>query len=132
LILLDVDFFKRYNDAYGHLAGDDCLRQVAGAIKSVVRRPADLVARYGGEEFAIILPNTDIQGAVCVAQTMRQAVSNLAIPHSQSKVCGYVTVSLGVAGTVANLELSPQHLINAADAALYAAKKEGRDRVAYV
>jgi diguanylate cyclase (GGDEF)-like protein len=132
LILLDVDFFKRYNDAYGHLAGDDCLRQVAGAIKSVVRRPADLAVRYGGEEFAVILPNTDIQGAVCVAEAIRQAVSNLAIPHSQSKVCGYVTVSLGVAGTVANLELSPQHLINAADAALYAAKKEGRDRVAYV
>lgn len=132
LILLDVDFFKRYNDAYGHLAGDDCLRQVAGAIKSVVRRPGDLVARFGGEEFAVILPNTNIEGAVFVAEAIRQAVSNLAIPHSQSKVCGYVTVSLGVASSVPNSELSPQHLMNAADAALYAAKKEGRDRVAYL
>jgi len=129
LIFLDVDFFKLYNDTYGHLAGDDCLRQLASAFKSIVKRPADLVARYGGEEFAVILPNTEIQGAVYMAQTIRQAVRNLAIPHAQSSVCDRVTVSLGVASIVPNSEISPQDLINAADKALYLAKRQGRDQV---
>ncbi|MEA5625905.1 PAS domain S-box protein [Nostoc sp. UHCC 0251] len=129
LILLDVDFFKLYNDTYGHLAGDDCLRQLASTFKSIVKRPADLVARYGGEEFAVILPNTEIQGAVYMAQTIRQAVRNLAIPHAQSSVCDRVTVSLGVVSIVPNSEISPQDLINAADKALYIAKQQGRDQV---
>ncbi|MDZ8136400.1 MAG: PAS domain S-box protein [Nostoc sp. DedQUE04] len=129
LILLDVDFFKLYNDTYGHLGGDDCLRQLASALKNIVKRPADLVARYGGEEFAIILPNTEIQGAIYVAQTIRQAVRDLAIPHAQSRVCDRVTVSLGVVSIVPNSEISPTDLINAADKALYVAKQQGRDRV---
>ncbi|WP_392482438.1 PAS domain S-box protein [Nostoc sp. C110] len=129
LILFDVDFFKRYNDTYGHLAGDDCLRQLGSALKSVIKRPADLVARYGGEEFAVILPNTEIEGAISVAQTIRQAVSDLIIPHAQSSVCDRVTVSLGVASIVPNSETSPQDLINAADKSLYIAKQQGRDRV---
>ncbi|PHM09884.1 PAS domain S-box protein [Nostoc sp. 'Peltigera malacea cyanobiont' DB3992] len=129
LILLDVDFFKLYNDTYGHLGGDDCLRQLASALKNIVKRPADLVARYGGEEFAIILPNTEIQGAIYVAQTIRQAVRDLAIPHTQSRVCDRVTVSLGVVSIVPNSEISPPDLINAADKALYVAKQQGRDRV---
>ncbi len=129
LIFLDVDFFKLYNDTYGHLAGDDCLRQLASAFKSIIKRPADLVARYGGEEFAVILPNTEIQGAVYMAQTIRQAVRNLAIPHAQSSVCDRVTVSLGVVSIVPNSEISPQDLINTADKALYIAKQQGRDQV---
>lgn len=129
LILLDVDFFKLYNDTYGHLGGDDCLRQLASALKNIVKRPADLVARYGGEEFTIILPNTEIQGAIYVAQTIRQAVCDLAIPHTQSRVCDRVTVSLGVVSIVPNSEISPPDLINAADKALYVAKQQGRDQV---
>ncbi|MCC5645893.1 PAS domain S-box protein [Nostoc sp. CHAB 5824] len=129
LILFDVDFFKLYNDTYGHLAGDDCLRQLGSAFNSIVKRPADLVARYGGEEFAVILPNTEIQGAIYIAQTIRQAVRNLAIPHAQSSVCDRVTVSLGVISIVPNSEISPQDLINAADKALYIAKQQGRDQV---
>ncbi|MEH1919251.1 PAS domain S-box protein [Nostoc sp.] len=129
LILLDVDFFKLYNDTYGHLGGDDCLRQLASALKNIVKRPADLVARYGGEEFTIILPNTEIQGAIYVAQTIGQAVRDLAIPHAQSRVCDRVTVSLGVVSIVPNSEISPPDLINAADKALYVAKQQGRDRV---
>ncbi|MCL1466973.1 diguanylate cyclase [Argonema galeatum] len=138
LILLDVDFFKSYNDTYGHLAGDDCLRLVADTIKSAIQRPEDLVARYGGEEFAVILPNTDASGSVIVAEAIRQAIHDLAIPHAQSRVCDRalglkidrLTVSLGVASTVPKKGLLPQYLINAADKALYTAKKEGRDRVA--
>ncbi len=129
LILFDVDFFKPYNDTYGHLAGDDCLQQIASALLSIVKRPADLVARYGGEEFCVILPNTEIKGAIHLAQGIRQAVRNLGIPHTQSSVCDHVTVSLGVVSTVPNSEMSPQDLINEADKALYTAKQEGRDRV---
>ncbi|MEH1868364.1 MAG: PAS domain S-box protein [Nostoc sp.] len=129
LILFDVDFFKRYNDTYGHLAGDDCLRQLGSALKSVIKRPADLVARYGGEEFAVILPNTEIEGAISVAQTIRQAVYDLNFPHAQSSVRDRITVSLGVASIVPNSETSPQDLINAADKSLYIAKQQGRDQV---
>ncbi|WP_414568069.1 PAS domain S-box protein [Nostoc sp. CCY 9925] len=129
LILFDVDFFKPYNDTYGHLAGDNCLQRIASALLSIVKRPADLVARYGGEEFAVILPNTEIKGAIHLAQAIRQAVRNLAIPHAQSSVCDYVTVSVGVVSTVPNGEMSPQDLINEADKALYTAKQQGRDRV---
>ncbi|MDZ8079473.1 MAG: PAS domain S-box protein [Nostoc sp. SerVER01] len=129
LILFDVDFFKPYNDTYGHLAGDNCLQRIASALLSIVKRPADLVARYGGEEFAVILPNTEIKGAIHLAQGIRQAVRNLAIPHAQSSVCDYVTISVGVVSTVPNGEMSPQDLINEADKALYTAKQQGRDRV---
>ncbi len=129
LILFDVDFFKLYNDTYGHLAGDDCLRQLASALKNIVKRPADLVARYGGEEFAVILPNTEIQGAIYLAETIRQAVRDLAIPHAQSRVCDRITVSLGVVSIVPNCEISPPDLINAADKALYIGKQQGRDQV---
>lgn len=129
LIMLDVDFFKLYNDTYGHLAGDDCLRQVAGTIKTVVQRSTDLAARYGGEEFAIVLPNTDTSDSVYIAEKIRRSVHNLAIPHARSKVADRVTVSLGVACMVPKKEFLPQDIINAADRAMYQAKKEGRDRV---
>jgi|JI7StandDraft_1071085.scaffolds.fasta_scaffold00217_11 diguanylate cyclase (GGDEF)-like protein/PAS domain S-box-containing protein len=129
LIFLDVDYFKRYNDTYGHLAGDDCLKQIAQVLTTVIHRPADLIARYGGEEFAIILPHTNIDGALHIAGTVLRRIQNLKIPHSQSLIKPYVTVSIGVASIIPTLELLPQDLIHAADQSLYLAKKSGRDRI---
>jgi two-component system, cell cycle response regulator len=128
LVLCDVDYFKRYNDCYGHQCGDDCLKQVAKAMSRAVKRPADLVARYGGEEFAVILPNTDTEGAVIVAQEIRAEIQQLKIPHADSEVNPYVTLSLGISSIIPWLDLSPENLIAAADVALYQAKKQGRDR----
>lgn len=129
LILFDIDYFKLYNDTYGHLAGDDCLRQVAIAISEISRRPADLFARYGGEEFAVILPYTDLSGAIHLAEVIRQRIHSLEIPHSESLVSNHITVSLGVACIIPNGDVSPQELINSADRSLYTAKQKGRDRV---
>ncbi|MGC9504013.1 sensor domain-containing diguanylate cyclase [Baaleninema sp.] len=128
LILLDIDFFKDYNDGYGHQAGDDCLKQVARALETTTRRPADVVARYGGEEFAIVLPNTDEAGAVCVAGLVRSTLRNLQLVHARSPVNPYVTVSMGVASLVPFPEAEPDLLVAAADRALYRAKQNGRDR----
>ena len=128
LILCDIDYFKRYNDTYGHQAGDACLQKVAEAIARAVRRPGDLVARYGGEEFAIVLPNTDLAGAMRVAEEIRVRVRGLGIPHSASKIGDIVTLSLGVATTFPSPYKSMSKLIGLADIALYQAKKEGRDR----
>ena len=127
LIMCDVDFFKLYNDTYGHQAGDECLKQVAGAIDNSIERPADLVARYGGEEFAIILPNTDRNGATYVAEKIRIAIKALQIPHSASRVSTRVTLSLGVATLVPFPAFSQEMLIDTADRALYHAKAQGRD-----
>jgi diguanylate cyclase (GGDEF)-like protein len=129
LILCDIDFFKTYNDTYGHQAGDNCLQQVAQAISFAVKRPADLVARYGGEEFAVILPHTDAQGSAQIAEKIRSQVQVLQIAHAGSQVSQYITLSLGVASTVPAYESSPAVLIAAADKSLYQAKAEGRDRV---
>ncbi|MEG4283967.1 diguanylate cyclase [Microcoleus sp. A006_D1] len=129
LILCDIDSFKSYNDTYGHPGGDECLRQVAGAIGSSVDRPADLVARYGGEEFAVILPNTAIQCAVLVAEHIQIKIAALQLPHAGSQVSQYVTVSLGVASMVPTAESAASILIAAADRALYQAKGLGRDRI---
>nr|WP_242032555.1 diguanylate cyclase [Coleofasciculus sp. FACHB-64] len=129
LILCDIDFFKLYNDTYGHQAGDTCLITVASAIAQAVKRPADLVARYGGEEFAVILPNTTQNGALQVAEEIRVAVQDLKIVHSHSLVSQYVTLSLGVATTVPDCDTSPEILLKTADEALYQAKALGRDRV---
>lgn len=128
LIFCDVDYFKKYNDHYGHQAGDDCLKQIAQTINNSVRRPGDLAARYGGEELAIILPNTDLNGAVYVAKTIQQELKKLAIAHCASEVSPYVTLSMGVCSTTPQLELSPDALISRVDRALYEAKKAGRDR----
>jgi len=127
LIICDVDCFKAYNDTYGHRAGDVCLQQVAWAICQVVHRPADLIARYGGEEFAIILPATDLSGASYVAEEIRQSVYWLRLPHEQSSVSEYVTVSLGVCSLIPDLTLSSTLLIDTADKALYDAKAAGRN-----
>ncbi len=129
LILCDVDFFKSYNDTYGHQAGDYCLQQVARAISRSVKRPADLVARYGGEEFALILPNTNAEGAVHVAEKVRSEVKALEIAHAKSQISKCVTLSLGVASTVDCHISSSAMLISEADKALYQAKAKGRDRV---
>jgi diguanylate cyclase (GGDEF)-like protein len=129
MILTDVDFFKKYNDRYGHVAGDACLRRVAGAIATGARRPADLAARYGGEEFALILPDTDLDGAMAVTEFIRAAVAELGIEHADSR-SGRVTLSLGVvAGYPADEpEHTPCAWVEAADAALYEAKAAGRNR----
>lgn len=128
LILCDVDFFKLYNDTYGHCAGDSCLQEVANVIRSAVKRSSDLATRYGGEEFAVILPNTSEAGAVAVAEEICTHVRALSIAHSSSTIAKYVTVSLGVATTVPLSQAGSELLFTAADAALYQAKEEGRDR----
>jgi diguanylate cyclase (GGDEF)-like protein len=128
LILADVDHFKAYNDCYGHQAGDGCLRQVASALNSVGRRPADLAARYGGEEFAMILPGTVLEGAVDVAKAVGRVMANLAIVHARSSVSQSITLSQGVVSVVPEKDTSPEDLIQRADQALYQAKQQGRDR----
>ncbi|MBA3943893.1 MAG: diguanylate cyclase [Herpetosiphonaceae bacterium] len=129
LLLIDIDYFKPYNDRYGHQAGDDCLRRVAAAFAGAVMRMGDLVARYGGEEFAIILPQIDREGACMIAERLRHAVMELAIHHPESSVRDVVTVSIGVAALVVGRDDSPARLITLADQALYQAKREGRNRV---
>lgn len=128
LILCDIDCFKLYNDTYGHQAGDNSLKQVAGAISRAVKRPADLVARYGGEEFVALLPNTDFDGALRVAESIHLEVRQLKIIHAQSSVSDYITLSAGIATTVPSHKELPAALISAADKALYQAKKRGRNQ----
>jgi diguanylate cyclase (GGDEF) domain len=128
LIMLDVDYFKRYNDFYGHQAGDTCLVKVASSAARAVKRSSDLLARYGGEEFAVILPHTDAAGAIAVAESIAEAIRDLGIPHQQSDVSEIVTVSMGIA-TVPSLGTSPDELVALADRALYDAKQLGRDRI---
>jgi len=129
LIMCDIDYFKLYNDTYGHQAGDECLRQVAAVLQHSVKRAADLVARYGGEEFVVVLPNTDIEGATCVAEMIAQQVRALQIVHAKSAVSEYVTLSLGVACCIPAPQSEPDGLIALADESLYRAKASGRDRV---
>jgi diguanylate cyclase (GGDEF)-like protein len=150
VLMIDIDHFKAYNDHYGHVPGDACLRKVAQAIEASVPRPGDLTVRFGGEEFAVLLPDTTGPQAVIVAEQIRAAVRALAIPHARSPVGDRVTVSIGVAAGVPRNPLGPDYtpippgdppsgpfalnkletLFNRADAALYAAKQAGRDRVA--
>ncbi len=129
VIMADIDFFKNYNDTYGHLQGDECLRRIAGALQAVLHRPEDFLARYGGEEFVMILPGTDAAGAEQVAEAARLAVHNLAIAHASSGVADTVTISLGVASSPQSRADSAVTLLKLADAALYKAKETGRDRV---
>lgn len=128
LIMLDVDYFKRFNDRYGHPAGDECLRHVASAIRQALKRPADLAVRYGGEEFTVLLPDTDVRGAGQLAEAILQAIRALDIEHADHPL-GRVTASAGVAcGTPARDGTTPAGLIKSADAFLYAAKNGGRNR----
>lgn len=129
LIMADIDFFKAYNDSYGHQAGDDALRKISMALKYAARRSGDFVARYGGEEFIVVLPNTNIAGASTVADTMKSNVDMLAISHKSSTVNKHLTVSMGVAVVVPKRDSSPADLLAAVDKALYLAKKNGRNRI---
>lgn len=128
VVLIDVDFFKRYNDRYGHQAGDDCLRLVAATLKSGLRRPGDLIARYGGEEFACLLPDTGLVGALQLAGQLGELVHERHIEHADSAVAPVVTVSQGVCCKTAEAAGSAEALLREADAQLYAAKAQGRHR----
>jgi diguanylate cyclase (GGDEF)-like protein len=128
LLLVDVDKFKDYNDLYGHAGGDLCLKQIAQSLQSTVRRPGDLVARYGGEEFAILLPDTDEDGALTIGTELLAAIRALSIPHAAWER-GIVTISVGIAVACPPAAIDPVLLVERADQALYAAKQAGRDRV---
>ncbi len=130
LIMLDIDHFKKFNDSYGHLAGDDCLRRIGATLKAIVGRVPDVVARYGGEEFVVILPETEDNGAATLAERIRKAIEMLAIPHAASDTGGYVTVSLGVVTVYTTGLASPEQVVALADEALYCAKHGGRNRIA--
>lgn len=127
VIMMDVDHFKLYNDHYGHGAGDSCLIRVARALAVTARRPGDLIARYGGEEFCAVLPNLDLSGATAVAERLRSAVWELALPHEKSSVAQQVSISLGVSCVVPGDDVHMPRLVRAADQALYAAKAGGRN-----
>jgi diguanylate cyclase (GGDEF)-like protein len=129
MLMIDIDFFKAYNDHYGHQQGDDTLIKVAGALAGSLQRPLDLIARYGGEEFAVILPDMDKAGAASVAELLRQKIAQLAIPHAGASGAPYVTISVGVATQAPLQPVEVPGLIGAADRALYMAKRSGRDRV---
>lgn len=128
IFIADIDFFKSYNDIYGHQKGDECLRDFATALKSTIRRPADFIARYGGEEFIAVLPETDEAGARVMGQRMKESVEQLKMTHSGSQVSDYLTFSMGIACTVPDVGSNSECLIACADKALYQAKREGRNR----
>jgi len=130
ILMIDVDHFKRFNDHYGHLQGDECLQEVAQALMTAVRRGGDLVARYGGEEFGVVLPNAG-EEAMSVAERCRAAVEELKIAHAQSGGIGHVTVSIGMSSVVPNGSMAPEDLLDSADKALYSAKDAGRNQVLY-
>jgi diguanylate cyclase (GGDEF)-like protein len=127
--MLDIDYFKAFNDTYGHLKGDDCLKTVAATLKKTLKRPGDFSARYGGEEFAVVLPNTDDVGAGIVAEELRASIERAGIAHINSLCADYVTVSLGAVTRFSEQAETPDDLILAADRALYRSKHEGRNRV---
>jgi len=128
LILLDVDHFKKYNDNYGHPDGDKCLKEIAQTLEQSIRRAHDTVARYGGEEFVIVLPDTDKEGAIRVAEQIRSNINSKAIPHEFSETDKVVTASQGIATIIPTAPFSPRNLIDSADVALYSAKNAGRNR----
>lgn len=129
LMLIDIDYFKNYNDYYGHPQGDRCLQQVAATLNALTRRPGDCVARYGGEEFVVLLAHTSLNGASVVGEMLRQNIENLQLEHARSPVHDCVTISVGVASTVPERGSSAEVLLSAADRAVYQAKHEGRNRV---
>jgi diguanylate cyclase (GGDEF)-like protein len=131
LMMVDVDFFKAYNDVYGHLKGDDCLRVVADVIGASLFRTDDFAARYGGEEFVVVLPNTNERGAYKVAGRLLENMRARAIPHKKSSVAGYVTISIGATSSNAEYAQSANDYIDRADKALYKSKQNGRNRYTF-
>jgi diguanylate cyclase (GGDEF)-like protein len=129
LVLCDVDYFKRYNDTYGHQMGDFCLKQVAQAMRKTARRAGDFVARYGGEEFVFLLPNTDADAAIEFAERLQASIQKMQLPHRDSAVSSMVTLSMGICTLIPGKTTSPDALFVAADKALYEAKNMGRDRI---
>ena len=129
LVMIDIDHFKEYNDRYGHLAGDDCLRRVAQTLSTTARRPRDFLARFGGEEFVLILPETDLAAAHTLAERLRAAVRDLHIPHEGSPTAPFVTVSLGLGSRAPESGDDPQDLLRQVDQLLYRAKRDGRNRI---
>ena len=128
ILLLDIDYFKTYNDNYGHLAGDECLRKLVGGLREIGLRTTDLLARFGGDEFILLLPETDANGADCVANKVQEKVKILNIPHAYSEIANHVTLSIGEATTIPSQERSRFDLINYADERLYEAKDNGRNQ----
>ena len=131
VILLDIDFFKQYNDHYGHIKGDDCLKRVGQVLSLAATRPRDFIARFGGEEFVLVLPETDAKAAEKVAERCRSLVLKQQIPHESSTVSKVLTISLGVGTIVPTAEDRPEHFIDAVDKLLYRAKHNGRNRAEY-
>ncbi len=129
LTMIDIDYFKQFNDTYGHSAGDDCLKSVAEQIVGCLQRPADLAAQFGGEEFACILPQTDLPGAKLVGDSMCRRMLKVAIPHAKSEVADHLTVSIGVAAVSSNSNVQSADIVVAADHLLYEAKQAGRNQV---
>ena len=128
-IIIDIDHFKLFNDTYGHQGGDDCLKKVATTLQKTVKRSTDLVARYGGEEFVVVLPKTDKNGAIRIAEKIREEVEKLRIEHAASSTSSWVTVSIGVASSNICHDGWKENLLAAADEALYQAKNSGRNQV---
>jgi diguanylate cyclase (GGDEF)-like protein/PAS domain S-box-containing protein len=128
LIMIDVDHFKKFNDHYGHIKGDECLQQIAGALRATVERAPDIVARYGGEEFVVILPDTNSQGAAVLAERIGESVLELNLPHAESEISEFVTISLGISSATGHVLSDGAQLVELADQALYHAKKNGRNR----
>lgn len=131
IIFIDVDYFKKFNDFYGHHEGDRCLKQIACALASTMERKTDLVARFGGEEFACILPNTSLQGAVLKAEKIKKSVAALKIPHLHSDVADIVTLSMGVVSVVPRKGYDVESVVNVADRLLYMAKRGGRNQIQF-
>ncbi|MFO1258539.1 MAG: diguanylate cyclase [Gammaproteobacteria bacterium] len=131
IIIVDVDFFKKYNDYYGHVSGDLCLKKVAITLQSVLCRSGDIVGRYGGEEFMFVLPNTDREGALSVAEKALFAIQNLQIPHELSACNKLVSISMGISSICPNQSETIEHLIKLADDNLYIAKHAGKNRFHY-
>jgi diguanylate cyclase (GGDEF)-like protein len=131
LMMIDIDYFKKYNDVYGHAKGDDCLKMVAVALKKSVTRVDDFVVRYGGEEFTVVLPNTDERGGRLIADRMLNNIRNLAIQHNISDVADYITISIGVVSGIVKHTYSADYWLNQADKMLYKSKQEGRNRYTF-